>query len=217
MGNGIAIVGLHRGGTSAIAGVVHNLGVYMGDDLYQPSEYNPKGYFEDKEIVDLHDRMLGNWLVGETKNAEAVYPEYQKVIRERYDTKDLWAIKDPRLCYLLPYLIRATESNLQVIVVYRDPWYAAHSLVERNRITFGAALHIGLEYLQNMIRNTNGYDPSLRIRYRDLLLSKTAAVNHIASFIGVDTTQEAIDFPDPSLAHWEQEEFKLWKERAHVP
>ena len=41
----ILILGMHRSGTSAIAGTLNNLDVYLGSNLMDPGKENPKGFF----------------------------------------------------------------------------------------------------------------------------------------------------------------------------
>lgn len=200
---GVAIVGLHRGGTSAVAGVVYNLGAYMGDSLLPPSEYNPRGYFEDEKIVALHDRIIGgNWMNPQTYYPYKLVREYIDAI-EKFRAYDLWAIKDPRLCYCLPGLLEIAPET-RVISVYRDPWYAAHSVASRNGIHFNQSINIAINYLENMIKNTWHVSRRLRVRYTDIITDPSGTVDTIANFIGVEATDSAIESVDPSLAHWER-------------
>lgn len=199
---GVAIVGVHRGGTSAIAKVVHSLGAFMGDDLYPPSQFNPQGYYEDKEIVAAHNTLMNNDWTNPSVNyySKDEYKEYIGVL-EKFTAHDFWAIKDPRLCLCLPFLMQILPET-KVIAVYRDPWYAASSLSQREGFSLSVGLDITLRYLSKMIVNTDSVD-KLRIRYTDAIVSTDAAVNKIAEFLGVDTTPEAFTAIDKSLAHWE--------------
>ena len=59
------VLGLHRSGSSATAGVLHHLGANMGDDLLPPSLCNIRGFFENVHFVNLNDEILrtagGSW------------------------------------------------------------------------------------------------------------------------------------------------------------
>src|SRR5881397_1961564 len=61
------ITGMHRSGTSLVAGIVNILGVDLGppESMWEPDEANPRGYWEQAEIVDLNDEILavlgGSW------------------------------------------------------------------------------------------------------------------------------------------------------------
>ena len=54
----ILIVGMHRSGTSATAGMLHHLGVQLGSNLLPANEYNLTGYWEHVDIVAVHDELL---------------------------------------------------------------------------------------------------------------------------------------------------------------
>src|SRR5919205_4399396 len=56
----IAIAGMHRSGTSMVARVLSECGVYLGepDELLPPGLGNDAGHFEHKEFVQLNDEVL---------------------------------------------------------------------------------------------------------------------------------------------------------------
>lgn len=195
---GVAVIGIHRSGTSAVAGVLYHLGVFMGDDLLPPSIHNPKGYFEDRRFVELHTKVMeGGW-----KNPTHIdwgYAAEYPVLLAEFQKHGLWGIKDPRLCYLLPYL-RAYVDPLKVVAVFRDPYVAANSLFKRGGHTMKEAREISLRYLKAMMRNVP--DDALWVYYNDLIDAPGVGVAEIAEYIGVEPTQEAIDFIDRHLRHW---------------
>lgn len=203
--SGVAVVGVHRGGTSALAKVVHGLGAYMGDNLLPPSKHNPEGYYEEKKIVDFHDKVIGgNWRLPSMNQADKYLAEY-KVLLGPFVWKDLWAIKDPRLCYCLPLLIKAAP-DMKTITIYRDPFNSAKSLAKRNKIPFEIAFMITIRYLAKMIENTVNLENVMSIRYIDLISKTNEVVDSVASFLGVTPKQEAYSAVKPSLAHWELED-----------
>ena len=61
----VVVLGMHRSGTSAVAGCLHRLGVDFGPRLMPATEANARGYYEHIDIVNLHDRLLlalgGSW------------------------------------------------------------------------------------------------------------------------------------------------------------
>jgi hypothetical protein len=54
----ILVVGPHRSGSSLVAAALHSLGVNLGKQFIAPNEDNPKGFFEDEDIVRFNDRLL---------------------------------------------------------------------------------------------------------------------------------------------------------------
>src|ERR1043166_4943047 len=56
----ILILGMHRSGTSAGAGVAHALGAAGPRSLMAPDEFNPRGYFESSVLSVAFDEMLAS-------------------------------------------------------------------------------------------------------------------------------------------------------------
>src|SRR5262245_1322694 len=54
----IFVLGMHRSGTSLFAGVLGLLGAGLPKNLLPANSWNPKGYFEPLDIVNLHEEML---------------------------------------------------------------------------------------------------------------------------------------------------------------
>lgn len=214
----VAIVGLHRGGTSMTAGIVRALGAYMGDNPLPPSDTNPYGYFEDADIVDMHNKIMGNqWYFPKIEFNKETRDEYINLLYAKFGGRKAFAIKDPRLCYMLPYFLDSFDiaDEVKVIAVYRDPWLAAYSLAERERLKFSLALEISLNYTAAMVMSINGLGERLmRIRYIDMLLKPESSVLAIAKFVGANPVESAaFQVIDRDLAHWEQKQIDLWNER----
>ena len=196
----ITVLGLHRGGTSAIAGVLHHLGVHMGDDLLPPSPHNPKGYFEDRKFVELHDQIIGDWKDPQV-DFEPYREAYTALIREREQQHELWGIKDPRMCFVFPHFAEIAH-DVHVISVGRDPDDCAKSLFARGGHTLEEATRISNSYLGRMwIILSRFHGPVLDVRYDYLIDCPEGVVLGIAAYVGLEPTQEAIDFVDPTLCH----------------
>lgn len=59
--DGILVLGMHRSGTSAIAGVLSKLGVDFGDSLLPGiAGVNDKGFFEHTDVIDLNEDLLAH-------------------------------------------------------------------------------------------------------------------------------------------------------------
>src|SRR5215213_1037932 len=56
----VAIVGMHRSGTSMIAKLLQLAGLNLGDEaeLMPPAEENPEGFYEHLQFVRLNDEVL---------------------------------------------------------------------------------------------------------------------------------------------------------------
>ena len=63
----ILVLGMHRSGTSAIAGVLNKLGCYSGeeDDLFSADANNNSGYFERSDVVSCNEEILSKHFIDE--------------------------------------------------------------------------------------------------------------------------------------------------------
>lgn len=52
------VLGSGRSGTSMLGGILHQVGYFMGDDLYPPRESNPRGFFESPRINAINEAIL---------------------------------------------------------------------------------------------------------------------------------------------------------------
>jgi hypothetical protein len=54
----IIVLGMHRSGTSSIAGVLTKLGGVAPGTLFPPDSGNARGYFESAHLMHLHDGII---------------------------------------------------------------------------------------------------------------------------------------------------------------
>src|SRR5689334_11506011 len=54
----IIVLGMHRSGTSALAGTLHHLGVELGEHLMSASPDNQRGYWEHRDIVAVNHQLM---------------------------------------------------------------------------------------------------------------------------------------------------------------
>lgn len=54
----VIVLGVPRSGTSLTASLFRDAGFFTGDHPLTPSESNPKGYYEDREINSLNNRLI---------------------------------------------------------------------------------------------------------------------------------------------------------------
>ncbi len=52
----VVVLGTGRSGPSAVAGILHTLGVSVGRNLLGSNRSNPRGYFEDRDLVNEEGR-----------------------------------------------------------------------------------------------------------------------------------------------------------------
>ena len=158
----IVVLGMHRSGTSAVARGVAALSVYLGDDFLDAQPENPTGYWEDRGIVELNERMLRalrlRWDDAAPIDRKALdglrlWPLRRRATR--YVTRTfaghaLWGFKDPRTLRLLPLwrrVLSASRTADAYVVVIRHPLSVAASLFARQAMERESALQLWLAYM----------------------------------------------------------------------
>lgn len=102
----IIVLGCFRSGTSAVAGVLHHLGIFMGNQFDDPSKNNIKGFWEDLEFKNLHKKIENNINVD---------LEYSQLINKRNLEHKLWGVKDPLLCKHLNFFCKYQKENRMIV------------------------------------------------------------------------------------------------------
>ena len=143
----VVILGMHRSGTSMVAGALASTGIYVGEqeDLLKGQEDNPRGFWEREDVVALNDTILSannaTWYspprhapVATDADRTAMASIVARLPRDRS-----WQIKDPRQVLTWP-LWQEALGDVVLVFVYRDPTAVALSLQRRN----GFPLSLGL-------------------------------------------------------------------------
>ena len=208
MGRCITVVGTHSSGTSLVAGVLHRLGVDMGDTLYRPDHNNPLGYYEDAELVELNRKVV-DWM---QPRKVAFLPEdaraYRKLIRDRAH-KHLWGVKDPRLCLVGQRWLNALEDERvpwRLVLVVRSADASTESLMARERLSRRRAAAITKVHLDGMwSMYFQHFERALIICYGTMLERPTETIERLAEFVGVEPTKDgwlaAKGFVHPEMCH----------------
>lgn len=157
----LLILGMHRSGTSLLAGSCRLLGADLGDRMMQARQDNVMGFWEHDEVVQLHDRMLERlgfaWddvraLPDKWWSYEAIRPlrETLKTVLQRdFGASGLGCVKDPRLCRMLPLwqeLLKELGWQPVYLLATREPGEIAASLRSRNGFSAEKSTLLTLRY-----------------------------------------------------------------------
>lgn len=219
---GILVAGMHRSGTSAVAGLLAKIGVSLSTHLLEPGDDNPKGYWEHRRAVEINDRLLNaldrswddirglpqNWLKSDAANTAR--NEIKELVKADFEAAKIWAIKDPRMCRVLPLWIAALQDlgvEPVVLTVARNPLEVAASLTARNQMGQPIGLALWLRYFLEAEEASR----SLRraaILYDDFLSNPLAILSTALQELGVEISapdaaarSELAGFIDPSDRH----------------
>ena len=170
--NALLALGMHRSGTSALTGVLAQLGVQLGRHLYAPQQgVNDKGFFEHSDITDCNDRILyragSAWddilpLAEGWQDDPGLDDHKARLrghIRRDFSKAALWALKDPRICRLLPLwqpLLREEGIDVRYLFIVRHPMEVAQSLARRDGFSTDKALLLWLDHNLQVERHTRG-------------------------------------------------------------
>lgn len=183
----VVVAGMHRSGTSLVAGLLQGLGITMGNRLVPADRANPLGYYEDCDIVAFHQRLfrdcLGHlhdghpdwgWTPSQlinTSDARRLTYQALALISQRATSDRTWGFKDPRATVLLDFWDPLLPSPI-VVGVYREPCNVADSMQRLGESVFlrnpSYARRIWTFYNKRLL------DFALRHRERCILLNADA-------------------------------------------
>lgn len=218
----ILVLGMHRSGTSAVAGTLAQLGVEFSEHLIEPAEDNPKGFFEHADVWPIDHRLLHelgliwddvltlpeDWQ--QTPAVEEAQRAAHAVLRRDFAGAALAGIKDPRMCRLVPVWRRWIEQEgfaPCAVLAIRRPDEVIASLVKRDHLPVEQAAGIWLRYVIESEAATRGM-PRVVVHYDRLLEDWRRQVERIEQALDlswpqpVATVGAQIDaFLEPALRH----------------
>jgi hypothetical protein len=220
--DGVLVLGMHRSGTSLVAGSLHLLGLATcaPEDLLTGMPWNPAGHWEARSLSRLNDELLAemgrSWWYpppsgagySEVANRLATTPEVAAA-RFRHTYRSIpWGWKDPRIALLLPFWRRTLGESIAAVVVHRDPLEVARSLELRN----GFPLHFGMalwaRYNRLLLEQCRGLSV-LVVRFDQVVEDPEAWIDAAQDFLdgfgaitGADAAS-ARSFVEPTLRHVE--------------
>lgn len=168
----VLVLGMHRSGTSALAGTFSQLGLSLGDELMPATEdANPKGYFEHMRVVEAHDRLLAafgmDW--ADPRALPESWMRHPAAVQARATLKALLlqlledgrtvVVKDPRLCRFVPLwreLLGELGAPAHFAFIARHPVEVAASLRRRDGMSEYRAGLLSLAYQLEAEQATRG-------------------------------------------------------------
>jgi len=133
----ILILGMHRSGTSCLAGCLEEAGLYLGD-VNLKAGFNKKGNRENRKIMEHHDAILARieaaW--DNPPSEDPIWNNDEKThlikLLSAYDNETIWGVKDPRVLFLLEGWYSITKPKF--VGTFRHPQEVVASLVHRSKV-----------------------------------------------------------------------------------
>ncbi len=213
----IIILGPHRSGSSLLAAGLYALGVDLGSRFIAPNEDNPKGFFEDEDIVRFNDRLLRSlnltwdsfgFTWDEDFSAARFKPYHDaavKLIWERFEGVRAAGLKDPRFCILLPFWKRVIAEALNVdvtcVLSLREPELCV--LSQKTRHIKDSDFHLlGRRNVQTLLlwltyvsRALAEVEPQrlIVVNYAALVATPEIELQRLAKFLDLECSMQAME------------------------
>ena len=218
----VIVVGMHRSGTSALAGVLHHHGVLMGEEQHlrpRPSVENPKGFYENVRFRHVSDQILeeSGYRV---KSWDPAIPLIRAGLLNRFRAQRLvsryqhryptWGWKDPRVCLTLDVWLKelrglGEHDQVRLVYISREADSVARSLVARGNTSFEAALRLWTLYNRRALESIDKDSvPTVFITYEELCREPLRTTDRLLDFLGMTSDPQTIQaFVDKNLdRHW---------------
>ena len=242
----ILVLGMHRSGTSAVAGVVRLLGATQPARTIPAGPDNPSGFWEALSILGTNDWILkqggatwyeclgfdANALDARTRTAALTFVMLS--LMSEFGGASMPLIKDPRMCLLMDFWLPALQArgvSPVALLVVRAPDEVAESLAARERLPTAVSAALWLRYMldaefatRDCRRHILPYDDLLRDWRAALMLAGQRTA--IAWPVDPHVAAQRIDgFLDPRLRHFRSIErsqvagsmpFAVWLDEAYA-
>ncbi len=232
--NVFAVLGISRSGTSAIARSLKACGIDLGSNLLAGDERNPKGFYEDADILYKINRGVSHalddpWMtVGSLDKASIAehpilknYRNYAiNLLQERLAKTAYWGFKDPRTTSILPFwqsVFDAIPVNDHYVIALRNPLAVAYSNKKFANLDLEVGMMLWLihsfaavEGTYNKKRVVISYEAMLQDAPKQLQRIHTA-FSLPFSLATPEVEQYQNEFLDKSLSHYAADDGELKK------
>jgi len=207
----IVVLGQRRSGTSMLSGILYYLGIPVGATPSQRTWVNPKGFFEDREIIKISEEILNYFKehpgVSERELDELFGKKIEKTINKKL--RDIWAFKDVNQV-VLHKLYQKYIPNPRYLIIFRNPFSIVRSLKrwfsETNFWFYFDFVRFQTSSLMKLTLNLAESYPLLLLSYERSLEEPEKTVDEIIQFLGIKVTkrrrEKAIAHISPEIKHF---------------
>jgi hypothetical protein len=191
----VAVVGMHRSGTSATTGLLATLGLTgpRPDDVFPTDQTNERGHWESVSVYECNERLLR--ATGSSRYVPppitlqwddvAGYDEIRRAALDWFATNYVgrpMVVKDPRFCLTLPFWREVLPAPMAAVFVLRNPLSVVRSMQARDDFPVTFSLAIWDRYVRSASRVLEGV-PTLVVEYDAMMADGTAATEEIGRFL----------------------------------
>lgn len=212
----VLILGAPRSGTSVTTGVMGKLGLNLGHTLTEARSWNPRGDYEDANIVDLNRSLIRAFGIC-PRNATGVPSDYslhdytyeakkriKRTIKKSFGDAQVFGLKHPRINLMLPVFLDAVQEmgyHPHLVVVSRDTRHVVRSL-NRSEKQRGDEYELrdGLRFVHSFLRPLGKHVadyPHTRITFNEITQKTPQAIEKIRKIIpGLHSYEEKKELID---------------------
>ena len=201
----VIVLGLHRSGSSCMAGILHHLGIYMGK-VFVGCE--PDGGYEARQFARACESLMPFPKCPARHPPAKIFEMLAHSVRNfQRDARQEGTIagsKYPHFCALGSYFHHLLGPNLKVVHIDRPLEESIASLKRRSGKRHSPQKLEQLQcYLWDMKQAFLQEEGLQRVdvNYHDLLQNPAVEVARVASFLGVAASPKAISYVNPALQH----------------
>lgn len=213
----ILVIGMHRSGTSATAGVLEILGGKIGQKM-APTKHNAKGHFENYNFYRLNDKILKSigcrWdnVSALTKDkllnvSSDLKRELSSLLLFNLNNNSPFLLKDPRICVMYPLyeeILDDLDVDVYTIQVKRNSEEIIKSLMNRDKYTRDKCKNIINNYYSHIEQYISKF-VLLTFTFEELLNNTDDVVKNIVKVIPIlkseKTANKINSFLDSKLKH----------------
>ena len=159
MQKAVLILGMHRSGTSCLAGSLQQKGLHLGQ-VFEWNPFNLKGNRENADIMGLNDSILvynnGKWDDPPSNiqwNTEHIVAR-DRIIKTFLATDvPVFGFKDPRCLFTLPFWLDGL-IDVEMVGSFRHPLNVASSLENRSGMLLSDSLSLWEKYNNELLSLT---------------------------------------------------------------
>lgn len=167
MKTALVVLGMHRSGTSSVAGALTLLGAAPPRTLMAPAADNPRGFWESDVVMAINDTLLAeggatwsDWRpLSGPRRANPPDPRIIAVLESEFGEAETIVLKDPRMCRLFPAWRTALDAagyRSLVVTPLRTPSEVAASLQARNPLSRDQGLRLWLRHVLDAEAGSRG-------------------------------------------------------------
>lgn len=216
---GIAVLGMHRSGTSTLAGTLRSAGVHFGDVLDYEFPSNPKGLQEAPSLLFMHEDLLvkngGCWHEPPREMRwDRLHKEVRNLFIESRQPQDIWAFKDPRTLLVFDGWLEVLP-DLGRAGIFRHPAEVATSIHNRNKFDLGKCFDIWTAYNTQLLELLKD-NPFPVVEFVSDAAQMEESFDQLLKDLGFQPPDNIPPFYESGLKHIETPDIAVPSEVAHL-